>query len=56
MFEPKDYTVIDIQGEYAILSDDSTKETVFIAMALLPPGTDVGKHLRFEDLEYSLMN
>ena len=51
--EPKDYTVIKIEGEYATLKDDSGEE-LFIAMALLPMGTDVGSRLHYEMLEYTL--
>jgi hypothetical protein len=53
--EPKDYTVINIEGEYAILKDKVTGEELFIAMALLPLGTDIGSHLHYEMLEYSLV-
>ena len=37
--EPKDYTVIKIEGEYAYLREDGETEdkAIFIAMALLPP-------------------
>ncbi len=45
--EPKDYTVARIEGEYAILKDTSGEE-LFIAMALLPLGTDVGSRRRAE--------
>ena len=53
--EPKDYTVSNIQGEYAILKDRETGEELFIAMALLPLGTDVGSQLHYEMLEYTLI-
>ncbi len=53
--EPKDYTVIKIEGEYATLRDRVSGEDLFIAMALLPLGTDVGSLLRFEMLEYTLI-
>ena len=52
--EPKDYTVARIEGEYAILRDDSTGEELFIAMALLPAGVDVGTRLHYEMLEYTV--
>jgi hypothetical protein len=52
--EPKDYTVIKIEGEYAILADNETKEELFIAMALLPLGVDVGSRLHYEMLEYTI--
>ena len=38
----KYYTVVKIEGEYATLCEDETKEEVFIAMALLPLGADIG--------------
>lgn len=53
--EPKDYTVIKIEGEYATLRDDKTEEELFIAMALLPDGTDVGTKLHYEMLEYTII-
>ena len=39
LMEPKDYTVIKIEGEYAYLREDGETEdkAIFIAMALLPP-------------------
>ena len=49
--EPKDYTVIKIEGEYATLKDIATSDELFIAMALLPLGTDVGSLLHYEMLE-----
>ncbi len=53
--EPKDYTVVRIEGEYATLRDDVSGEELFIAMALLPLGTDMGSRLHFEMLEYTLV-
>lgn len=53
--EPKDYIVARIEGEYAILKDTECGEELFIAMALLPLGTDVGSKLHYEMLEYTLM-
>ncbi len=53
--EPKDYVVIKIEGEYAILQEIETKEELFIALALLPPGTDLYSRLHYEMLEYTLM-
>jgi len=52
--QPKDYTVSRIEGEYAYLKDVETGEELFIAMALLPLGTDVGSKLHYEMLEYTL--
>jgi len=53
--EPKDYVIIKIEGEYATLSDMETREELFIAMALLPPGCDVGTKLHYEMLEYEIV-
>ena len=54
--EPKDYTVRRIEGEYAVLRDDESGNELFIALFLLPPGTDEGKHLHYEMLEYTLLD
>ena len=53
--EPKDYIVVKIEGEYATLRDVETKEDLFIALALLPAGTDVGTKLHYEMLEYEII-
>ncbi len=53
--EPKDYKVIKIEGEYATLSDMATGKELFIAMALLPFGTDIGSVLHYENFLYELM-
>jgi len=53
--DPKDYTVKKIEGEYATLVDDNTKDELFIALALLPNGTDVGTKLHYEMLEYTII-
>lgn len=54
---PKDYIVSRIEGEYAYLkelgSDES--EELFIALALLPNGIDVGTKLHYEMLEYTVI-
>ena len=52
--EPKDYTVTKIEGEYAYLEDESQNE-LFIALALLPVGTDVGTKLHYEMFEYTVV-
>lgn len=53
--EAKDYTLTRIEGEYAYLKDDATGDELFIALALLPEGADVGTRLRYEMLEYSII-
>ncbi|MDD6263280.1 MAG: hypothetical protein ACI4XQ_00240 [Eubacteriales bacterium] len=52
--EPKDYVVSKIEGEYATLTEKTSGEELFIALALLPAGTDVGTKLHYEMLEYTV--
>ena len=55
--EPRDYTVIKIEGEYAYLREDGAvaADDLFIALALLPAGVDVGTRLHYEMLSYSVI-
>lgn len=55
--EPKDYTVVKIEGEYAYIRADGEDESndIFIALALLPPCIDVGTRLHYEMLSYSVI-
>ena len=53
--EPKDYIVSKIEGEYASLKDLATNVELFIALALLPEGTDVGTKLHYEMFEYEIV-
>ncbi len=57
--EPRDYIVSKIEGEYAYLKplDDKNGDTeeVFIALALLPMGTDVGTKLHSEMFSYTII-
>jgi len=54
--ETKDYKIDEISGEYAYLIDleNPGEERLFIAMALLPTGVDVGDVLHFENFEFTL--
>lgn len=54
--EAKYYIVSKIEGEYAYLSDIDSGHEVFIAMALLPQGTDVGTKLKFELFSYEIID
>ena len=56
MFE-KDYIVVSVEGDYAYLSDESGEcdEDLFIALALLPAGTDVGTRLHYENFSYEII-
>lgn len=55
--EPKDYIVSKIEGEYAYLkrTDEDCSEELFIAMALLPAGIDIGTRLHYEYMEYTVI-
>ena len=52
--EPKDYVVSKIEGEYDTLTERASGEELFIALALLPAGTDLGTVLHYEMLEYTV--
>lgn len=54
--EPKDYIITEISGEYATLTEKISGETLFIALALLPPGSDIGTKLHYEMLEYTIVS
>ncbi len=55
--EPRDYTIVKIEGEYAYLREDckSAEDDIFIALALLPPCIDIGTRLHYEMLEYTII-
>ena len=55
--EPKDYIVTRIEGEYAYLRElnGTSDAELFIALALLPSGTDEGTRLHYEMLSYSVI-
>ena len=60
--EPKDYILIKIEGEYAYLREVDLREIgatdpekdIYIALALLPPGADVGDKLHYEMFTYTV--
>ncbi len=55
---PKDYIVVKIEGEYAYLREINALNAdndIFIALALLPFGTDIGTRLHYEMLEYTIV-
>jgi hypothetical protein len=55
--EPKDYIVTRIEGEYAYIREigaDGADE-VFIALALLPLGIDIGTKLHCEFFQYTII-
>ena len=54
--EAKDYTVIKIEGEYAYLRELDGENEVFIALALLPEGIDIGTKLHSEMFTYTIID
>ena len=53
--EAKYYKVTKIEGEYAYILEENTENEIFIAMALLPEGTDIGAKLKYEMLSYEIV-
>lgn len=53
----KYYRITRIEGEYAYLSDENSPETeeLFLALALLPLGCDVGTRLKWENFCYEII-
>ena len=56
--EPKDYILVKIEGEYAYLREIGKGEEseVFIALALLPMGADIGTKLHCEFFQYTIFD
>ena len=52
--EKRIFTLTRIEGEYAYLAEQSGGEELFIALALLPAGVDVGTVLEYENFEFSI--
>ena len=54
----KNYQVIKIDGEYAVLQEINKGEDseLFIALYLLPLGVNVGSKLHYENFEYTLID
>ena len=48
------YKVTKIEGEYATIKDENTGDEIFIALFLLPEGTDIGTRLKYEFLSYEI--
>lgn len=54
--EPRDYVVDRIEGEYAYLREITDGTEIFIALALLPAGADIGSKIHCEMFEYTLIS
>ena len=52
--ETKIYKIAKIEGEYATLIDESGDE-LFIAMALLPLGVDIGTVLKYTFPDFEIV-
>lgn len=52
--EAKIYVLTKIEGDYAYLCDEAGEE-LFIAMALLPFGVDIGSKLKYENFEFEII-
>ena len=52
--ETKIYKITKIEGEYAYIEDEGGEE-LFIAMALLPLGSDIGIMLKYENFEFTVI-
>lgn len=53
--ETRYYKVTKIEGEYAYITDEDTGDEIFIALFLLPQGTDIGTRLKYEFLSYEIV-
>lgn len=53
--QAKTYIISKIDGEYATLRDENSGEDLFIAMALLPLGVDVGTRLSYDFPDFEII-
>lgn len=53
--ETKIYKITKIEGEYATLVDEASGEDLFIAMALLPLGVDIGSRLSYSFPDFEII-
>ena len=53
--EAKYYTLTRIDGEYAYLLENGSNEELFIALALLPLGVDVGSRLEYRFPDFRII-
>ena len=47
------FFLFTVSGEYALLLNTETKDTISVALALLPPGVGVGARLVCRDGQWS---
>ena len=53
--EEKIYKITRIEGEYAYLTPEDAQDELFIALALLPFGVDIGSRLIYRDMEFYVL-
>ena len=53
--ENKTYIITKIESEYAYLKNENTNEELFIALALLPTGADVGTRLKYSFPDFEII-
>ena len=56
LMEEKKYKISRIEGEYAYLRDEESGEELFIAMALLPLGADIGSIILYKDFTFEMLS
>ena len=52
----KIFTLTKIEGEYAYLTPNDSGEDIFIALALLPLGADIGTRLICESFQFNILD
>lgn len=50
------FTITKIEGEYAYLTPTDGGEDIFIALALLPLGADIGTKLICESFQFNIVD
>ena len=53
--EKKIFKVSSVSGDYATLVEEGSRDELFIALALLPIGTDIGTRLEYENFEFTII-
>jgi len=53
--EEKTFRLTKIEGEYAYLTPIDGGEDLFIALALLPLGADIGSLLKYENFSFLIL-
>ena len=54
--DEKIFKLTKIDGDYAYLTELGSAEEIFIALSLLPMGSDIGSMLLYKDFSFELYN